>query len=147
MRLREIDPDTYRQYADRLPGRFRKRAEHFFSENERVRRGLEYWRHGDLTSFGALMFESGRSSIGNYECGCPELITIFELLSECPGVYGARFSGAGYRGCCIGLIDPRYKKEIKQRIQAAYPVRHPAFRDRYQIHFCGTDDGARKVEL
>ena len=147
VRLREIEPDTYRQYADRLPGRFRKRAEHFFSENERVRRGLDYWRHGDLTSFGALMFESGRSSIGNYECGCPELITIFELLSECPGVYGARFSGAGYRGCCIGLIDPRYKKEIKQRIQAAYPVRHPAFRDRYQIHFCSTDDGARKVEL
>ena len=147
VRLRDVAAESYREYAERLPGRFRKRAEHFFSENERVGRGLEYWRQGDLASFGALMFESGRSSIDNYECGCPELITIFELLRECPGVYGARFSGAGYRGCCIGLINPRYKKEIRQRIQSGYPERHPDFRDRYQIHFCGTADGARKVEV
>ncbi|MBP1622380.1 MAG: hypothetical protein H6Q07_400 [Acidobacteria bacterium] len=145
VRLRDIDPAVYQKYIGWIPGRFRKRAEHFFSENERVQKGVKYWADGDLKAFGQLMFESGRSSISNYECGCPELITIFNLLSDCPGVYGARFSGAGYRGCCIGLVDPRYKKEIKQVIQAGYPAQHPQFQDKYRIHFCGTDDGARKV--
>ena len=92
------------------------------------------------------MFESGRSSISNYECGCPELITIFNLLCECPGVYGARFSGAGYRGCCIALIDPGYKEKISQAMHAGYPAQHPAYKDKYRINFCGTDDGARIIE-
>ncbi len=147
VRLRDIDPEVYRKYIDWIPGRFRRRADHFFSENERVRKGVRYWAEGDLKSFGQLMFESGRSSITSYECGCPELITIFNLLSGCPGVYGARFSGAGYRGCCIGLIDPAYKEEISRIIDAGYPAAHPRYRDRYRIHFCGTDDGARRVNL
>lgn len=145
VRLRDIDPEVYKKYIGWIPGRFRKRAEHFFSENERVKKGVEYWAQGDLKSFGQLMFESGRSSIFNYECGCPELITIFNLLSECPGVYGARFSGAGYRGCCIALVDPGFKDEIYRVIDAGYPAAHPEYKDRYKVHFCGTDDGARIV--
>ncbi|MDR3591498.1 MAG: galactokinase family protein [Negativicutes bacterium] len=147
VRLRDVDYGTYDKYIDWIPGRFRKRAEHFFSENERVKKGVEYWGQGDLKSFGQLMFESGRSSIAKYECGCPELITIFNLLSECPGVYGARFSGAGYRGCCIGLIDPQYKDRISQVIHEGYPSAHPMFKDQYRVYFCATDDGARLVAL
>lgn len=146
VRLRDIEPELYNKYINWIPGRFRKRAEHFFGENERVRKGMEYWANGDLKAFGQLMFESGRSSIFNYECGCPELITIFNLLSECPGVYGARFSGAGYRGCCIALVDPQYKAAISKVIHAEYPARHPEFADKYRINFCGTDDGARIIE-
>lgn len=146
VRLRDVDQDTFEMVKDQLPGRFRRRAEHFFSENERVRRGIELWKQGDLASFGRLMFESGRSSVYHYECGCPELITLFNLLSECPGVYGARFSGAGYRGCCIGLIDPRYKEEIVRIIDAEYPARHPEYKDVYKVYFCKIGDGARKVE-
>jgi len=91
------------------------------------------------------MFESGESSINNYECGCPELITIYEILKKTRGVYGARFSGAGYRGCCIGLVDPRYKDEIKERVDKQYPIKHPEYKDKYQVYFCKTDDGARII--
>ncbi|MBK5262983.1 MAG: hypothetical protein JJE17_10530, partial [Peptostreptococcaceae bacterium] len=31
-----------------------------------------------------------------------------------PGIYGGRFSGAGFKGCCVGLIDPDYKEQIAQ---------------------------------
>jgi len=92
------------------------------------------------------MFASGESSIHNYECGCPELITIFNILKETPGVYGARFSGAGYRGCCIGLIDPQYKETVKAAIDREYPAKHPAYKDIYRVNFCKTDDGARIVK-
>lgn len=146
VRLRDIDETVFEQYKDELPGRFRRRAEHFYAENERVRRGVDLWRQGDLSTFGELMFDSGRSSIHLYECGCPELITLYHLLAESPGVYGARFSGAGYRGCCIGLVDPRYREKIVERIAEEYPVRHPEHRDTYHVYFCKIGDGARKVE-
>jgi galactokinase/galacturonokinase len=145
-RLRDITPEGFDKYKDLLPGRFRKRAEHFFTENNRVEKGVQAWKDGDLSTFGRLMFESGESSIYNYECGCPELITIYEILRRCPGVYGARFSGAGYRGCCIGFIDPAYRDEIQRIIDDEYPRAHPEYRDMYAVYFCKTGDGAGIME-
>lgn len=144
-RLRDISKETFKKYEGYIPGRFARRAEHFFSENERVLKGVEAWKNGDIEAFGRLIFESGESSIQNYECGCPELISIFNILRECPGVYGARFSGAGYRGCCIGLVDPAYKEEIKKRIDMQYPHKHPEFKESYMVYFSKTDRGARII--
>ncbi len=107
--------------------------------------GIKAWEQGDIEGFGRLMFESGESSIYQYESGCPELVTIFEILKDTEGVYGARFSGAGYRGCCIGLIDPKYRERIKESIDNIYPVKHPKYSDVYKVHFCKTSDGARLV--
>jgi galactokinase/galacturonokinase len=146
VRLRDIAEEFYLTHRDALPGRFRRRADHFFSENHRVLRGIECWEHGDLAGLGKLIFDSGESSIYQYESGAPELITIYDILKSCPGVYGARFSGAGYRGCCIGIVDPAYKEEIREKIDAVYPVRHPAFREVYRVYFAGLDDGARILD-
>ena len=143
IQLRDISIEDYHEHRENVPGRFRRRLDHYFTEQERVQNGIEAWRTGDINRFGELMFESGKSSIYQYESGCPELITIFEALEDCPGVYGARFSGAGYRGCCIGLVDPKYKEEIKQRIDSVYPQKHPIYKDDYKVHFCKTGDGAR----
>ena len=68
------------------------------------------------------MFESGESSFYQYESGIPEMKSIFYILKDCPGVYGARPSGAGYRGAVIGLIDPAYKEQIKAKIDEIYPL-------------------------
>ena len=54
--------------------------------------------------FGRLISASGESSIRNYECGCPPLVDLYEILISIDGVYGARFSGAGFRGCCLALV-------------------------------------------
>ncbi|MDR1933769.1 MAG: GHMP kinase [Spirochaetales bacterium] len=143
VRLRDISEEFYMEHRGALPGRFRRRADHFYSENNRVRQGVECWKKGDLAGLGKLIFESGESSIHQYESGAPQLITIYDILKECPGVYGARFSGAGYRGCCIGIIDPAYKEAVKQRIDSRYPAKHPDFKDVYRVYFAGLDDGAR----
>lgn len=145
VRLRDIPVELYREYREQIPGRFGRRAKHFFGELERVQKGVSAWTMGDIRTFGELMFASGESSIHQYECGCPELISIYEILRKCEGVYGARFSGAGYRGCCIGLIDPRYKESIKDYIDREYPFQHPAYRDAYKVHFCKTADGAKII--
>jgi len=143
VKLRDITPKDYKLYRKEIPGRFRRRADHYFSELERVKEGVLAWEKGDLKKFGRLMLASGESSINNYECGCPELITIFEILKKTPGVYGARFSGAGYRGCCIGLVNPAQKERIKEKIASEYPLQHPEYKDLYKVYFCKTGDGAR----
>jgi galactokinase len=142
-RLRNVSYEEWKAHGNELPGRLARRARHFFTENERVKAGILAWESGDLRAFGELMFQSGESSVRDYECGCPELITIFDSLKTAPGVYGARFSGAGYRGCCIGLSDPSRREEIRRHIEKSYPVAHPEYADKYSIHFCKTADGAR----
>ena len=74
--LREVPYDVYLQYKDKLPEPWRKRAEHWYTEYQRVQAGAEAWRRGDIEEFGRLSFESGYSSIYNYETGSPELKTL-----------------------------------------------------------------------
>ena len=52
----------------------------FYTEKERVGKAVEAWSSGDLETFGKLSFESGESSIHNFEAGSPELITIHEIM-------------------------------------------------------------------
>ena len=147
IKLRDIPREAYLEHRRQLPGRFRRRADHFFSELERVETGVAAWAEGDIDRFGDCMFESGESSIAQYESGCPELITIYRALRESAGVYGARFSGAGYRGCCIGLVDPAAHDAVRQQIDSIYPQRHPQFSEVYRVFFSSTADGARVVAL
>jgi galacturonokinase len=47
----------------------------------------------------------------------------------------SRFSGAVYRGCCIGLVDPKYQDAIKEKMDEVYPVKHPQYKEEYNVHF------------
>ncbi|HMN27860.1 MAG TPA: hypothetical protein PKE45_06855, partial [Caldilineaceae bacterium] len=125
VRLREVDPLLFTQYGAQLEEPQRRRATHFFSEMERVQEGEAAWRAGDIARFGALMSASGASSINNYECGCPQLITLYQILRTTPGVYGVRFSGAGFRGNCLAFIDPSQREAIADHLHRHYPVAHP----------------------
>ena len=79
----------YERFKDRLPTPQDRRAEHFFSEVDRVRKGVVAWKNGDLHEFGRLMTASGESSIRLYECGAPPLVDLYQIMIQCPGVYGA----------------------------------------------------------
>jgi galactokinase len=122
-----------------------KRAAHFFSERRRVAQGVAAWQAGDLTGFGRLMTESGRSSIENYECGSPPLVALFEILVETPGVYGARFSGAGFRGCCVALVAIDKAAEAADWVARKYAERQPELAVDASVLLCDSDDGARYV--
>ena len=145
-RLRMIPDQVFWENEHSLPDPLNRRARHFFTELERVRQGLAAWREGDLPRFGDLMAQSGKSSIANYECGSPHLISLYEILNECPGVFGARFSGAGFRGCCIGLSDPAQREAIAAAIHRAYPTRHPDIQGDYSIYFRKPDSRAQRIK-
>ena len=145
-RLRHVSRAAFEAYGERLPDPLRRRARHFFEENDRVAEGARAWTAGNLSRFGTLMNASGRSSIDNYECGSPPLIALYEILRDSEGVYGTRFSGAGFRGACVALIDPARREGVEGEVRQRYAGRYPEYRDRFSIHACGTDDGARMVE-
>ena len=143
--LRDIDRASFERWKDRMPARFARRAEHFFSEYKRVREGVTAWETGNLEWLGKLCFASCESSMNNYECGSPELIAIYEAMRQTPGVYGGRFSGAGFKGACIALVDPSRKAEIETQIKSRYLEQFPQYRDSWRSVFVRSDDGARFV--
>ena len=142
-RLRDVPVAVFEEYKDRLPANFRKRATHYFSEYRRTEEGAEAWRCGDLTTYGKLVFESGRSSIENYECGCPELITLYNIMTETEGIYGGRFSGAGFKGCCMALVDPLKAEDALHKVEKRYLAVYPALKGKYLGALCESADGVR----
>lgn len=139
--LREVPYETYLQYKDRLPENWRKRAEHWYTEFQRVEQAAEAWRRGDIEAFGKLCFESGRSSIYNYETGSDELKKLYEIMLDTDGIYGGRFSGAGFKGCCMALIDPEYEERILEKVGREYLKAFPALAGKYSAHICVSADG------
>ncbi len=142
--LRDVPFEVFEAYKDKLPENWRKRAEHYYSEFSRVQKGAEAWRKGDIEAFGKLSFESGHSSIVNYETGSEQLKKIHEIMLETDGIYGGRFSGAGFKGCCMALVNPECKEEISYKITREYLKEFPNLEKGFNIHFCNTADG---VEL
>lgn len=142
--LRDVPYETYLQYKDKLPENWRKRAEHWYTEFKRVEAGAEAWRRGDLETFGKLSFESGHSSIYNYETGSDELKTLYEIMLHTDGIYGGRFSGAGFKGCCMAIIDPSFAWDIEKYVTNEYLKGFPALEGKFSVHICDTADG---VEL
>ena len=143
--LRDIPKATYEKTRIAMPARFARRAEHFYSEYRRVRQGVTAWETGNMKLFGKLSFDSCESSIHNYECGSPELIAIYEIMRSLPGVYGGRFSGAGFKGACIALVDPAYKEDIQKVLTEKYLEQFPEYEKTFQVFWVRPDDGARFV--
>lgn len=141
---RDVDRSIYEQYKHRLPVNWAKRCEHWYTEFERVEKGAEAWRRGDIETYGKLSFESGWSSIHNWEAGAPEQIRLYEIMTQTDGIYGGRFSGAGFKGCCIALIDPSFQESVSERVTEQYLKSYPEMKGKYDVFICESADG---VEL
>ena len=141
--LREVPYDTFRAFEARLPDTWRRRAEHWYTEYYRVQKGAEAWRRGDLEEYGRLSFESGKSSIYNWETGSPELKALYEIMTRTDGIYGGRFSGAGFKGCCMGLIDPAFEESIRETVTREYLKEFPQLEGKYSFHICESADGVQ----
>ena len=139
--LRDVPYEVYLKYRKKLPENFAKRAEHWYTEYQRVKQGVEAWRKGDIAAFGKMSFESGHSSIYNWETGSPELKLLYEIMTRTDGIYGGRFSGAGFKGCCMALIDPAYAESIKETVTTAYLRIFPQLEGKYSVHICESADG------
>lgn len=138
---RNVPREVYEEYKSRLPEVWAKRCEHWYTEFERVEKGAEAWRRGDIEEYGRLSFESGWSSIHNWESGAPEQICLYEIMTKTDGIYGGRFSGAGFKGCCMALIDPAFEESISRTVTEQYLKAFPEMKGKYEVFICESADG------
>lgn len=141
--LRDVPREVFEEYKDRLPESWRRRAEHWYTEFDRVGKAVEAWKRGDIEEFGKISFESGYSSIHSWETGSPELIKLYNIMTETDGIYGGRFSGAGFKGCCMALIDPAKEDAIVEKVTREYLAAFPHLEGKYSVHVCNTADGVK----
>ena len=97
--------------------------------------------NGDMDNFGKLVFESGTSSIENYETGSEQLEVLHNIAMKTKGIYGGRFSGAGFNGYYMAIIDPKYEDEIINVITKEYLDIYPQYRDDFKIYLCNVGRG------
>jgi len=144
-RLRYIDKSVYNKWKHRLPEPLAKRATHFMTEYERVDQAVEAFTNGDIEMLGAIMFASGDSSIQHWESGCPEMIYLYDAIKAAPGIYGGRFSGAGFKGCCMAISNPAYREQTIKYVTDAYLTKYPEMESLFEVRVCKTADGVRRV--
>ncbi|KAG6428493.1 hypothetical protein SASPL_112745 [Salvia splendens] len=139
--LSNVEPEVYDQHKSKLDATLLRRAEHYFSENKRVLKGsvLALSRKRDLLE----LLVGERVSIdqevqhghpppsdpddqnGGGASSCEPLIRLYEILVKAPGVFGARFSGAGFRGCCIAFVDADRASEAASFTRKEYTKVQP----------------------
>ncbi len=63
-------------------------------------------------------------------------------MRETDGIYGGRFSGAGFKGCCMALIDPAFEESVTRKVSEAYLKDFPHLKGKYSVHICHSANGA-----
>lgn len=77
------------------------------------------------------------------------MIQLYHILIRAPGVLGARFSGAGFRGCCIAFVKAAKAEEAASFVQLEYPKCQPLLASHPHhepaVLICEAGDGARVI--
>jgi len=139
--LSEISEAGFLAQGKKLDPALYRRARHFFGEVRRVRSGLAAWKAGRLEVFGRLINQSCNSSIQYYECGSPAVHDLQRIVSTTRGVLGARFSGGGFGGCVVGLVEAQHAESAAASIRAAYGKSHPEAADRAAVYLASSVKG------
>ncbi|HOM71307.1 MAG TPA: galactokinase [Armatimonadota bacterium] len=102
--LRDVTPEDFEKYADRLPEDVRKRAKHVISENARVLASREALINGRIEDLAVYMNQGHDSARDYYEVSCFELEAMVEASRNAPGSLCGRLCGAGFGGATVSLV-------------------------------------------
>ena len=140
--LSDVPEKIFNLYGHKLAPDIGRRANHFFSEVQRVRKGVIAWRQGSIDEFGQLMLASCRSSMEQYECGIQPIFDLQKIVSSADGMLGSRFMGGGFGGCVVGFVRIDRAEAAAAAIQQAYRKLHPEVADEAKIYLADSADGA-----
>ena len=134
VRLEDLEADW-----DALDVVGRLRARHVLTENDRVTRGAEALKRGDVAEFGELMSASHASSRDDFANSSAALDALIDAAESSPGFLGGKLSGAGWAGCTVNLVDAGRAADFAEAVRSGYARTmgvEPA------IHVCHAADGA-----
>ncbi len=64
-------------------------------------------------------------------------------MTETDGIYGGRFSGAGFKGCYMALVDPEKAEDVLAYVSEKYLQAYPALEGKYLGTLCDSADGMK----
>ncbi|HEX8204078.1 MAG TPA: galactokinase [Isosphaeraceae bacterium] len=137
--LRDVTLDDLRAHWGELDPVGRLRARHVLAENERVRRGAEALRAGDVAAFGRLMSESHASSRDDFANSSPALDALIAAAGAAPGFLGGKLSGAGWAGCTVNLVAAECADAFAEAVRTRYARDSGSEPD---VHVCRAAEGA-----
>ncbi len=121
--LRDVTLQQLEENKSELSPIVFQRCKFVIKENQRVLDGCEYLETGDISSFGACMYDSHHGLSKNYEVSCTELDLLVGIASELPGVIGSRMMGGGFGGCTINIVRKENVNEFSKNISQEYNER------------------------
>tara|TARA_Y100001980_G_scaffold46315_1_gene29853 strand:- start:6011 stop:7174 length:1164 start_codon:yes stop_codon:yes gene_type:complete len=88
----------------------KKRLKHVLTENKRVKSMINALNSKNCDLIGKILNQSHESLSLDYESSTSEIDFIINKAKGLKGFYGGRIVGGGFGGCCLVLINDRYKK-------------------------------------
>lgn len=144
MALRDVTPEQFDTFQDRLPGETAARCRHIVGENQRVLDSVKALRIGDMAAFGKLMNASHASLRQDYEVTCRELDILHDAAVEMPGVAGERMTGAGFGGCAVALVAQDHAEQVEANLREVYQRETGIALDVYRT---SAMPGVRRVDI
>lgn len=114
---------------------------YLYAAQERVCSTITAWRQGDVATVGANFRADGIGLRDEYRISGPELESMCDIARTVPGVWGERMLGGGDKGASGALVAKDSVKLLRQAVDQAYPLAHPAYGDNYALHVCSFVDG------
>jgi galactokinase len=97
-----------------------KRSRFVVQEIERLLKGCEDLREGNIQALGKKMFNTHEGLSKMYEVSCKELDWLVDFVKDNPNVMGARMMGGGFGGCTINLVKEDAIDALIESVQPAY---------------------------
>lgn len=96
------------------------RCSYVIAENERLLKGCEDLKQGDLTALGRKMYQTHDGLSRLYEVSCPELDFLVDAVRKDGDVLGARMMGGGFGGCTINIVKEAAVERLVTSLGEAY---------------------------
>ncbi|MGH2648918.1 MAG: galactokinase, partial [Ginsengibacter sp.] len=97
-----------------------KRSRFIVQEINRLVKGCEDLKRGDIKALGKKMFATHEGLSKMYGVSCNELDYLVNFVRNNDAVIGARMMGGGFGGCVINLIKETGIDELIEAIKPAY---------------------------
>lgn len=121
--LRDVSMAEWSKCRERMDDLPSRRSAHVIGESERVEKGNDFLRRGEIEAFGKLMFASHESSINNFENSCEELDWIVSSARSA-GALGARLSGGGFGGSAVVMTKQDSIEDIISSLRKDFAAKY-----------------------
>jgi len=140
--LRDIPLNELKKHRVDLPQDVYLRCHYVISENERLLKGCELLKQGNIQGFGQLMYETHEGLSKEYSVSCEELDFLVQEAKPREGVAGARMMGGGFGGCTINLVKADKTENFEKVMKAKYRQR---FKKNPEVYVMQIEEGARRI--